>query len=245
MPRKIISQDIMETYLTIPVLHQFNSINHLFGTRWIESPALAARSLGLSKESVVSVNQVHGNAIKFIETTSFKEGSTDGEYDALITNQPNVMVVVGTADCVPILMADPVRKVVAAVHAGWKGTLKGISVKVIEAMVERYQCSPNDIVVGLGPSAGSCCYEVDETVLGPLKKDFPSWTSVVQDHEDGKSFLDLRSLNTLQLVGTGIPGHHIESLPDCTICAGDRYYSLRRQGKKLKSMYSGIAFSPF
>jgi purine-nucleoside/S-methyl-5'-thioadenosine phosphorylase / adenosine deaminase len=95
-------------------------------------------------------------------------------------------------------------------------------------------------VVAIGPSAGPCCYEVDETVLAPLKREFPEWRSVVREFQNGKAKLDLRSLNRLQVMASGVQSPRIETIEACTICSPDRYASFRREGAGAGRMFSGI-----
>lgn len=230
----------MERILKISALDHHSGVDHLFGTRWVESPQAAARYLGLSEDRVITVRQVHGDDIQVVGSPDDKEGSSEAGHDALITNQPGLMLAVATADCVPVLMVDGVRKVIAAVHAGWRGSLLGISAKVVATLQDRFGSRPRDLWAGLGPSAGVCCYEVGHEVLEPLKEKFPTWGEMIRERRNGKALLDLRKLNHLQLTSAGIPETQIHALEACTICDTERFRSYRREGRGTGSMFSGI-----
>lgn len=231
---------MMERFLTIPALTRCPGVDHLFGTRWVESPEAMARYLGLSEDRVITVRQVHGDAIRVVSSPNDKEGSSQGGHDALITDQPGLLLAIATADCVPILMVDGVRKVIAAVHAGWRGSLLGISAKVVATLKDRFGSRPRDLRVGLGPSAGACCYEVGHEVLEPLREKCPDWGEMIRERRNGKALLDLRKLNHLQLASAGIPESQIHTLEGCTICDPERFRSYRREGRGTGSMFSGI-----
>ena len=162
----------MEQYLIIPELNACPGVDHLFGTRWVETPAAAARFLGLPEGKAVSEKQVHGDAIRIIDSVDGRRDSEGKGYDALVTHRTGIVLSVATADCLPVLMVDRSQKVIAAVHAGWRGSLKRISAKVVSAMKDRFNSRPGDLHVGFGPSAGGCCYEVDQEVLDPLRRNF-------------------------------------------------------------------------
>jgi YfiH family protein len=234
----------MERILKIAALNHSSGVDHLFGTRWVESAQAVARYLGLPELQVVTVRQVHGDGIRVVDSLHRKEGSSHSGHDALITDQPGLVLTVATADCVPILIADGTRKVVAAVHAGWRGSLLGISAKVVMVLQDRFASRPRDLRVGMGPSAGVCCYEVGQEVLEPLKKKFPDFGKTVQERRNGKALLDLRAFNRLQLTAAGIPEDRIHVLPACTICGGSRFRSYRWEGRGTGSMYSGIVMRP-
>ena len=115
-------------------------------------------------------------------------------WDALVTDQPGVTVAVRTADCAPVLVYDRHRGAVAAIHAGWRGAVAGIVPKTIQMMVSRFSIAESDLRVSIGPSAGPCCYEVDEAVLAPLRSGCSEWPSVLRDDRGTKAKLDLKAL---------------------------------------------------
>jgi hypothetical protein len=147
------------------------------------------------------------------------------ECDALITNTHHVALVVTVADCVPILLFDPINKVVGAVHAGWRGTMGLIVKRAVEKMKAEYRSDPAQMLAFIGPSAGVCCYEVGEEVA------IKFGNKVVPYHEK-KILIDLKKENTDQLLQQGVLGNNIEVSTSCTICEKELFHSYRRDGKK-------------
>lgn len=145
--------------------------------------------------------------------------------DALITNQKNVMLTVLTADCVPILLHDPINHVVAAVHAGWKGTKNEILIKTIKRMQEEFSSNPQEMIAGIAPSIGQCCYEVDWNVAQHFSDIKNSYTQ----HKD-KYMLDLPFINQHQLLKAGLKEENIELSGICTACENEHYFSYRKEG---------------
>ena len=242
----------LEAIITVPLFAKgLVGIAHFFGTKIAPDPQGPGRN-GPSLR-VVTVHQVHGTAALVLDRRSANmrsivagegEASTGAHgYDAIVTNQPGVLVAVETADCVPILLLDPVRGVAAAVHAGWRGTLDGIVPKTVAVMQNRFGCSLRSIRAAIGPSIGVCCYEVNGAVLAPLKRGCPYWAEVVEDVKGTKAHLDLRGLNRRQLEEVGIGPARIESVNLCTACHPDLFYSYRREGAGTGRMISGIGFT--
>ena len=144
--------------------------------------------------------------------------------DALITNKKNIMLTILTADCVPILLFDPKQKVVAAVHAGWKGTKKEILLKTVKKMQEAFNTNPKDIIAGIAPSIGRCCYEVDWNVAQNFKD-----IENAYDKKEEKYMLDLPYINKVQLLQAGLNESHIEMSNVCTSCEVENYFSYRKE----------------
>jgi YfiH family protein len=163
-----------------------------------------------------------------------------GGWDALVTDQPGIMVAVRTADCVPVLLHDPTRRVVAAVHAGWRGAVAGIVPKTLALLTSRFGSRPEQIRISIGPSAGMCCYEVDTPVLDRLRQEFPDWKKVVRTREAGKAHLDLKALLKEQALALGMVPTSITTVNLCTICHADLFFSYRREGKVNGTMISAI-----
>ena len=154
---------------------------------------------------MLSVKQVHGTDALVLDQPIRHGESFDGGWDALVTNQPGVMVTVRTADCVPVLLHDPVQRVVAAVHAGWRGAVAGIVPKTVALLVSRFGATVERLRMAIGPSAGPCCYEVDEPVLARLREVFPEWRVVVEPVGTQKAHLDLRAFVRRQGLANGLP----------------------------------------
>jgi len=172
-------------------------------------------------------DQVHGVTGRYLD--SVKQGcilETQGDY--LITGQPGLAVGVLTADCLPIILVDKRNKVVAAVHAGWKSSVGGISTKTIEHMLKKHKFAPADLQVYFGACAKACCYEVQPEFVGRLAEF--SWKDQVLMRRDGKIFFDLSLFNKLYLIDLGIDPRNINlNFNDCTMC-NTKYHSNRRNG---------------
>ena len=235
----------LEAIITVPLFAKgLVGVYHFFGTKVAPDLPVSDRNGPLWR--VVTVRQVHGTEVLVLDQRSARvpKSSTDAHgYDAIVTDQPGVLVTVETADCVPILLLDPVRGVSAAVHAGWRGTLGGIVPKTVAVMQTRFGCSLRSIRAAIGPSIGVCCYEVNGPVLGPMKRSFPYWAEVVEDVKGTKAHLDLRGFNRRQLEEVGIGPARIETVNLCTACHPDLFYSYRRDGPRTGRMSSGIGFT--
>lgn len=191
--------------------------------------SLLARAFGISQERLVTVRQTHGNDILVIdESNDDFSHFLSLECDAIITNQPNVMIGVTVADCVPILMYDGNRKVVAAVHAGWQGTASRIVAKAVEGMVSVFGSSPADIQVALGPCIGPCCYRVDVPVKNAFNQTGIEWDAVSVKVAAGEWQLDLIAANRLLLLEAGITDTSILDSGMCVCCKQELFFSYRR-----------------
>ncbi len=190
----------------------------------------------------VSALQVHGDKIyeaSSHESRGWKSLDETLRVDAMITNVPNVALTILTADCVPILLYDPIRQAVGAVHAGWQGSRLNIATKTVRKMEESYGSDPADILVGIGPSIRGCCYEVGTDVA----EHFISYSGTVEDKKDGKYLLDLKLVNSLQLRDAGVLERNIEISPYCTSCDNDKFFSYRKEGGTKGRFVSAISLS--
>ena len=151
-------------------------------------------------------------------------------YDAVITDKKRVALGISTADCLPILMIDRSKKVIAAIHAGWRGMWRGVVQKTARTMIEAFESSPEDILAGIGPAIGPCCYEVGGDVVSLFQNSSDNFQEFIQERE-GKTYLDLSRAAQLELTEVGIPPENIEAIPLCTSCRKDLFYSYRRDGK--------------
>lgn len=162
--------------------------------------------------------------------------------DALVTNQPGIFVCVQTADCVPVLLYDPVKRVVAAVHAGWKGTISKIAANTVRRMIEEFGCSPTDIVAGIGPSIHMHAYEVGPEVVSAVESNFTNSPALLKPSlKNGHAYFDLWEANKTVLEEAGIPEENIEIMGLCSFEHSDLFYSARRDGAATGRMVSGIA----
>ncbi len=223
-------------WITVPSFAgERDGVQHFFGTRM--DPVALDSSTG---RTVVSVKQVHRTDALVLDRPLHAGETFSGEWDALVTNQDHVLLTIRTADCVPVLLHDPGRRIVAALHAGWRGAVAGLVPKVLDLMRQRFSCKPASIRMGIGPSIGTCCYEVDEAVLAPLRKGFSDWRSVVQDLGRGKAILDLQGLVRGQAQAAGVQEDGIHRVRVCTACHPRLFHSYRRDGEVKSTMVSGI-----
>ncbi len=168
---------------------------------------------------------------------------TYNDVDALVTDVAELPLVILTADCVPLFFADPKRRVVAAAHSGWRGTAGAIGAETVRVMKERYGCDPADILCGVGPSIGPCCFEVDYPVVEAFsEKPFFAPGCAVDDH-NGKFHVDLWELNRRILLSAGIPEENITVGDLCTRCYPDLFWSHRATGGNRGSLAGMIALS--
>jgi YfiH family protein len=149
------------------------------------------------------------------------------ETDALITSSRGVTLMLRFADCVPVLLYDPVRRVAGLAHAGWRGTVSGIARKTVQRMVSHYGCRPEDVLAGVGPSIGPCCYEVGEDVAEAVRDSMPESDDLLNARSQDRWHLDLWRANVRQLAESGVLD--IEIAGTCTACRTDEWYSHRAE----------------
>jgi YfiH family protein len=181
---------------------------------------IIAETLGNSH--CIYLNQVHSDTVLVLQ------GSRD-EYtrdtvgvqvaDALVTNIPNLALAIQVADCQPVLLVDPVKKVVANIHSGWKGSISNIIGKSVDAMYENFGSNPKDILAGIGPSLGPCCSE------------FINYTQEIPAHlwqyKDEKDHFDFWRISQDQLINKGVAPENITLAGVCTKCSADAFFSYR------------------
>lgn len=193
-----------------------------------------AKKLNVEESRIISLNQVHGSEIVIMNS-----GTPSLEGDAIITGEAGCFPSIKTADCQAVLIIDPVKRITAAIHAGWRGTVQRITHKVILELEASFGCCASDLIAALGPSIGTCCYEVDETVLQPFRRCIPDAeqfvetfriTDPVTDIERLSSRIDLRKVNRFELSEAGVRTENIKDLNLCTQCHDSLFYSYRRDG---------------
>jgi hypothetical protein len=190
-------------------------------------------------DQFVFPRQVHSDHIVVVDSP--ESPGTPADTDALITNRPGIFVCVQTADCVPVLLFDPVRNVVAAVHAGWRGTVSKIAGKTVKRMQDVYDCNPADILAGIGPSIHMHSYEVGREVVEAVEQSFSNYSALLQPSmAKGKAFLDLWEANKTVLLEAGLQEDNIEIMGLCSYQHNDLFFSARRDGSDTGRMVSGI-----
>ena len=205
----------------------FPWLEHGFGTRhatlWSADPRLA------------SLRQIHSDVC--FETDG--RAGCLGEGDALTTAAPGVLLSVRTADCVPLLLVDEHVRAVAAVHAGWRGTVAGIAGKVAGELRRRFSSRPEDLHAAIGPGIGACCYEVGAEVAFRFQELFPERTDL-----GGKARIDLAEANRRQLIQAGVAAERIYTAALCTSCRLEEFHSWRRDHQTTGRMLSAVGILP-
>ena len=191
---------------------------HGFGTRLSDVPAHLAPFAELA-----TLKQIHSSVCVAAEGRS----GVLGPGDALIENVPCSVVAVKTADCIPILLVDERQRVVAAVHAGWRGTAARIVVHAVQTMSQRFGTAPADLHAAIGPGIGKCCYEVGPEVME-------------QFGGQGRGHLDLTAENARQLEESGVTRQRIYASNLCTMCRSEEFHSFRRDKEAAGRMYSFV-----
>jgi YfiH family protein len=200
-----------ETLLALPWLQ------HGFGTR---------RSAGWAPPGeLATAKQIHSDRVLLVESPG-----PQGDGDALITNRPNIGLAIRTADCLPVLMADPRNRAVAAIHAGWRGVVSEIGLKAIEAMRRHFDSSPEDLVVAIGPGIGACCFEVGPDVAEQFQL-------------SGRTKVDLVETMCRQLRRNGVKPGHISVSGECSCCNRELFESYRRDRESAGRMVAMIALT--
>jgi polyphenol oxidase len=225
---------------------------HLFTSRQLalpdpESWKAALASLGATPDQLMRVKQVHGNTVRVLAkgTTAADAASERPDGDAVVSNQPGHALAVMVADCVPLLVCDPVAGAAAAIHAGWRGTCARIAQAAIETMVREFGSSPADLVVAIGPSAGPRDYVVGDSLItafqdaGHPASEIDRWFS----RQDGQLRLDLWAANTQQLIHAGVPSKRVFASGLSTMSHPGIFDSYRIDGEKAGRM-AGIIVVP-
>jgi YfiH family protein len=200
-------------------------LEHGFGTR---------NSRNWPPQPLVSLRQVHS------DRWLIADGATGclGEGDALITNTPGRFLSVRTADCMPILMVDERIRAIAAVHAGWRGTVQEVAAKTAVALASTFGCRMEDLRVAIGPGICGKCYTVGPEVAARFRPWFPE-----RDDLDRQTAIDLAEANRRQVLAVGVPTGRILSGAPCTHCRPEEFHSFRRTGNRQGRMISGIGIA--
>lgn len=198
-----------------------------------ENRKLFCQAAGMDFNKVVTAEQIHGANVVVVGSQHAGKGVSEFETaikgtDALITNEPNLSLMLFFADCVPVLILDPIRKSIGISHAGWKGTVAKIAQKTILAMQSEFGTRPEDCLVGIAPSIGPCCYEVDSQVANQFKEQFVNWTDMLQPYQS-KWKLNLWLANQQQLLEIGVKNKNIIISEVCTACNKELFFSYRAE----------------
>lgn len=202
-----------------------------------ENYRIICKSLNINPDNLILSHQTHkANILNVGKSDCGKNIWRERDYsdiDALITNEKNVAIVTHSADCCLLGFFDPVKNVIAAAHAGWRGTVSEIGKKTVIKMVSDYNCKPCDIKVAIAPSIGKCCYEVDDPVYNEFKKlKYLNFSNIFYKKTNGKYMLDLWQANFQILCSIGINPNNIEITDICTNCQNEYFHSHRATAGK-------------
>jgi polyphenol oxidase len=214
-------------------------------------------ALGAQKFPLIALKQIH-SAVIWPFTRAPKEPCKG---DASLTKTPGLLLAVQTADCVPILLVDPEKRAVAAIHAGWRGTLARIAEKTVGELHARFNSNPSDLLAAIGPSIGPCCYEVGAELVSQFASQFADASKFFDEPRTGEEpnplqwlnmmppghqpppknvHLDLPKANHSQLLAAGLSEKNIFSSGLCTACHPDLFFSYRKQGPRSGRLLSSL-----
>ena len=185
--------------------------------------------------TLTSCWQVHGAAVRVVQNSGDARNDTEN-CDALTTRAAGILLGVKTADCVPLLLGDARTGAVAAIHAGWRGTVAGIVSLTLARMNEEYGTRAEDLQVAIGPAANGCCYEVGGEVIEAFGRSFPRLGHLLTPTREGHALIDLQEANRELLIEAGAASERIHLAPLCTMCRTDLFFSYRRE----KSLYGRV-----
>ena len=189
-------------------------------------------AIGADADSIAMSNQIHSDLVRPVTCADVKRDLYDVEpyeVDGLVTDIPGVSLVVFGADCLPVLFYDPVRRVAAAAHAGWRGAAGGIVYKTVRRMQELFGTDPGDLRAAIGAAIGPCCFETDADVPQALEAALGAEAEPYITRRGPKWHVDLKGVNARWLEKAGV--RQIDVSPDCTACHPELYWSHRRMGQ--------------
>ncbi|UCH26565.1 MAG: peptidoglycan editing factor PgeF [Trueperaceae bacterium] len=194
-------------------------------------------SLGISFHQVCALHQVHG-----ADVIEGRPSWFELEADGVVTDDPALLLVITTADCFPLLYHDPIKGVVGAVHAGWRGTVQCIAAEAVHTMQRLYGSEPEDIRVAIGPGIGGDCYQVGAEVEAAFKS--AGFPSVSRPDREGRFLLDLEVANRYVLSRAGVLENHIQTVGGCTHCDEQQFYSHRRDAGRTGRHWAVVSLKP-
>jgi polyphenol oxidase len=204
---------------------------------YTENRQQLAEKLGVEPEKLIFPRQTHTDCVAEVDGIPDCEIT---ETDALVTNLKGICICVQTADCVPILMFDSEKKVIAAVHAGWRGTVKKIAVATVQKMTAKFGSDPANIIAAIGPSISPAIYEVGDEVTDAVLRSIPNARKAIHQKPTGKNHVDLWEANRQVLLLAGLRTENIEILGECSFSENGKYFSARKEGADTGRLVSGI-----
>jgi YfiH family protein len=221
----------------------------------LRNRAAFIRAIGAETMRVVTLRQIHSDIVRHVDRASLEDDKEAPKADALITREAGILLAVQTADCIPVLLADTKNRAVAAIHSGWRGTLKRIAEKALGRMRVEFGTRPSDVIAAIGPGIGLSCYEVGSEVARDFDAKFPNarewfegpYDALASGESDPNWLpwltmkppghappplrvrLDLVAANRAILAAAGVRANSISSSDFCTACRSDLFFSYRRE----------------
>lgn len=249
------------TWLQSSLLHQTGLVTHAFSTRlggvspipWdslnmgfstkddkanvIENRVRFVRRFDLKPEQMVSLSFIHSAKTIAVSAVDKGKGFLDSntapaDADGMISVQEGMGLFITYSDCAPLLFFDPVRRVIAASHSGWRGTVAGMPSETVKQMQTLHGCEPSDILVAIGPTIGSEHYEVGDDVVEAFRTRYPMWRGLFHPNGSGKLNLNLPLAVQWQLEATGVSEANIDRCRLSTYERTDLFFSYRRSGRE-------------
>ncbi len=249
-------------YLTFPKLDKTKGVRHGFSTRLggvstgqfssmsfgfligdersavLENYRIFCNAIGVDHKKIVISHQTHTSNIRKVSKEDIGKGIFKerdySDIDGLVTNEAGIVLVTQYADCTPLLFFDPVKKVAATSHGGWRGTVKEIALKTVDIMCKDYGSKPEDIIGAIGPNISKCCYEVDDPVIEEINKlDYLDKSLCYTSKGGSKYMLDLKEVNRQIMLYAGLKAENIDVADLCTCCNWEVFHSHRAtKGKR-------------
>lgn len=232
------------TYYQFKRFNQLDWLEHIFTSKigW-DNESISeklSKCLDMPESKRVSLKQVHGTHILLVDSCDKDfDKLSKLEGDGLITDLPGIILSTNHADCVPIYFVDLNKKVIGVAHGGWRGTYGNMTRNMIDKMKGVYNSNAKDILVGIGPSIGPCCYEVGMDLVEMFKNRYPNFSNIFVEKDD-KVLLDLWRINYLQARDMGIEVQNIIVSEVCTSCNVDKFHSYRKEGGTKGRMVTAI-----
>jgi purine-nucleoside/S-methyl-5'-thioadenosine phosphorylase / adenosine deaminase len=225
---------------TVPALFDLPGLVHGFEQR-LGPAGWEERAAGRTRVAAALSDRGRLHLLKQVHGTTVLAAPWEGrpEADAAIADRDGLILGIETADCLPVLLVDPVRRRVAAAHAGWRGTAAGVTRAAVSALVAGGS-RPSDLVAALGPGIGPCCYEVGPELVAAFG---PGGDAFFRPGPRGRLHLDVRAANVAQLRAAGVPEAQVHHVDDCTYCRADLYHSYRREGRGAGRMISYVGWA--
>lgn len=196
------------------------------------------RALGLDRQATVDASQAQADQVALV--TASERGTRIKGVDGLITNRPGIPLMLRFADCVPIILYDPIHQAIGIAHAGWRGTVGKVLTNTVSAMGEAFGTAPQEMIACIGPSIGPCCYEIGTDVSDKVEHSFPDTHELLLS-KNGSTHLNLWQANAVQLHALGV--RQVEIAKVCTADHTDDFYSWRRENAKTGRFAALIALT--